>query len=121
MQNLMLIIYNLLSGLSNKPFESYDGFSLDHLFFFFFVHTFEYLFLYEGNLFFRNFFFYYIYKHVNFSEKNFFFQKTYVKYPKKLIKNWVFFRTKFYETLLSLDASDKNYHDIMILYERPTI
>ena len=40
MQNLMLIIYNLLSGLSDKPFESYDSFSLDHLFFFFFVHTF---------------------------------------------------------------------------------
>ena len=39
----------------------------------------------------------------------------------KLIKNWVFFRTKFNETLLSLDGSDKNYHDIMILYERPTI
>ena len=54
-------------------------------------------------------------------QKNFFFQKTYVKYPKKLIKNWVFFRTKFYETLLSLDGSDENYHDIMILYERPTI
>ena len=29
--------------------------------------------------------------------------------------------TKFYETLLSLDGSDENYHDIMILYERPTI
>ena len=43
----MLIIYNLLSGLSDKPFESYDGLSLDNLIFVFFVHNFEFFYMKE--------------------------------------------------------------------------